>query len=195
MMGGDTMQTILPSEFRNHMVLMLDGTPFMIEDFHHTGTAKTQHKMHARMRNLHNGHIAERTFAENEQIATVELEHRTIQFSYQQGDDCIFLDAQSFEEVRLSAQQVGERHPFLRENEEYRALYLDGKLLDIQLPDHVALKVVETAPPQRAAQQSAMKPATFEGGLEVMVPLFITTGDIIKVDTVHRKYLGKESGG
>ena len=186
------MQTILPAAFRNGMVLMIEGTPFMIEDFHHTGTAKTRHKMCARMRNMHNGRIVERTFSEGDELTTVDIQHMTVQFSYKQGDEYMFLNAQSFDEVKLTAEQIGERHWFLHENDEYRALFLEGQFLDILLPDHVALKVEQTAPSQRASLQSSLKPATLEGGLEIMVPLFITQGEVIKVDTRDRKYLGKE---
>lgn len=187
------MQTILPSSFRNGLVLMLDGSPFMIEDFHHTGTAKTRHKMHVRMRNLNNDRIVERSFSENEEVGTVEIGHKTVQFSYRQGTDFVFLDSTSFDEIKLTAEQIGERSCFLRENEEYKALYVDGKFMGVQFPDHVALKVEQTAPPQRASQQSAMKTAILEGGLEVLVPMFIAQGELIKVDTRDRKYLGKEA--
>jgi translation elongation factor P/translation initiation factor 5A len=74
------MQKLLPSSFRNGLVLMLEGSPFIIEDLHHTGTAKTKHKMHTRMRNLHNGRIVEHTFSENEEVATATLEGRRILF-------------------------------------------------------------------------------------------------------------------
>lgn len=187
------MQTLLPSSFRNGLVLMLEGTPFMIEDFHHTGTAKTKHKMHARMRNLHNGRIIERTFPENETVTVVALEHKTVQFSFRQGSEYVFLDSASFDEVKLTAEQIGDRHRFLRDNDEYKAVFVEGKFLDIQLPDHVALKVEQTAPPQRGGQQSTFKTATLEGGLEIMVPLFIAQGEVVKVDTRTGKYLGKET--
>ena len=189
------MQTLLPSSFRSGLVLMLEGTPFVIEDCHHTGTAKTNHRMHARMRNLHNGRILERTFAENEEVKSVALELKAVQFSFRQGAEYVFLDSASFDELKLTAEQIGERRWFLRENSEYKALFVDGKFLDIELPDHVALKVEQTAPPQRGAQQSTLKSATLEGGLEIMVPLFIAQGEVIKVDTRHSKYLGREAGG
>ena len=147
--------------------------------------------MHARMRNLHNGRIVEHTFPENEEVATVALEHKTVQFSFRQGTDYVFIDSATFDEIKLTAEQVGERHWFLNDHDEYRAMYVEGKFLDIQLPDHVALKVEQTAPPQRASQQSALKTATLEGGLEVMVPLFVGPGDLIRVDTGERKYICK----
>jgi len=175
------------------MVLMLDTVPHMLDDFHTVGTAQTKHRVHTRLRNLHTGRAVERVFSDNERIPVVEIEQRRVQFAYAQADQYVFLDAENYDEYILSAAQVGERRWFLRENEEYRALFLEGKLLDIVLPEHVTMKVVETAAPQRAAQQSTYKPARLEGGLEIMVPLFIGPGELVKVDTQTRKYLGKES--
>jgi len=187
------MQTILPAEFRHGMVLLLDGQPHRIEDFHTAGTAQSKHKLHTRLRNLKTGRHVERAFADSERVAAAELEQRAVQFSYAQGDRYVFLDAQTFDELTLTAEQIGARRDFLRENEEYRALLLEGELLDIELPDQIRMRVASTAAPQRAAQQSTLKPATLEGGLEIMVPLFIAPGDVIRVDTRTRKYLGKET--
>jgi len=187
------MRILLPSEFRHGMVLALDGAPHLIEDSHMTGTAQSKHKLHTRLRNLQTGRHVERAFADNERVPAPDMEHRAAQFSYAQGGQYLFLDSETYDERVLSSEQIGDRHVFLRENEEYQALLLDGKLLDIQLPEHVGMKVVETAAPQRAAQQSTQKPAKLEGGLEVMVPLFIAPGDVIRVDTRTRKYAGKET--
>jgi len=186
------MQTVLPSEFKRGMVLMIEGAPQVLEDFHTTGTAQTKHKLHGRLRNLKTGRITDRTFAEAERVAVADLAHRRAQFSYQQGDTYVFLDAETFEELILPAELVGDRHGFLKENEEYRALILDGRLLDIVLPPAVALKIVETAPPIRGGSDSTWKPARLETGLEIMVPLFIASGEVVRVDTQQRRYLGKE---
>ena len=91
----------------------------------------------------------------------------------------------------MTAAQIGERRGFLKENETYKAFYLEGKLLDIELPENVALKVLETAAPQKGGSQASFKTATLEGGLEVMVPLFIGPGDLIRVDTAGRTYISK----
>jgi elongation factor P len=175
------------------MVLMLNGAPHVIEDAYTVGTAKTKHKLHTRLRNLQTGRSEERVFAENERIPVTDMQQRQAQFSYAERDRYVFLDTGTYEELMLSRDQIGERRWFMRENEEYRALFLEGRLLDVVLPEHVALRVVETAAPQRASQQSTQKPAKLDGGLEIMVPLFIAPGDMIKVDTRTRKYLGKES--
>ena len=114
-----------------------------------------------------------------------------MQFSYKQGDDYIFLDTQSFEELDLTSAQIGERHWFLKENDEYRAMFLEGKLLDILLPGQVTLEIRETAPPIRGGSDSTWKPAILETGLEVMVPLFIDRGEKVRIDTLERKYVGR----
>jgi len=187
------MQTVSPSEFKRQMVLLLDGAPHLIEDFHLTGTAQTKHRHHTRLRHLRSGRIIERVFSENERVPVAELETRRVTYSFQQGDVHAFLDAETFEELDLTAEQIGERRWFLKENQEYKALLLDGKLLDVVFPPQVALQVVETAPPQRGGSEAAWKSAKLETGLEIQVPLFIAPGETIRVDTATRKYAGKES--
>ncbi len=187
------MRTILPSEFKRGMALMLDNAPHSIEEFHVSGTAQTKHKLHTRLRNLKTNRVVDRVFAENERVALAELESRRVQFSYKQGDTYAFLDAATFEELDLTEEQVGDRRFLLKADEEYRALLLDGRLLDIVLPLHVPLKVVETAPPIRGGSDSTWKEAKLETGLEIMVPLFIAKDDVVRVDTATRKYAGKET--
>src|SRR3974390_214498 len=181
------MQTILPSEFKRQMVLMLDGIPHVIEEFHTSGTAQTRHKLHTRLRQLKTGRIVERVFAENERVPVAELQTRRVTYSYSQGDSLVFIDAETFDEFELNHEQFGERRWFLKENEEYKALLLDGRLLDIVLPPAVPLKVTETAAPIRGGSDAAWKEATLETGLQIMVPLFIAKGETIRVDTVTKK--------
>jgi elongation factor P len=187
------MQTVLPAEFKRGMLLLLDNMPHYLEDFHTSGTAQTRHKLHVRVRNLKTGRVFDRTFAENERVPVGELEHRTVQFSYKQGDTYAFLDTKTFEEINLSAGLAGERQWFIKENEEYKALFLEGNLIDIVLPPQVALRVVDTAAPIRGGVDTAWKTAKLETGLEIMVPLFIAKGDLLRVDTQERKYAGKSN--
>ena len=188
------MHTVAPSEFKRGMVLMIEGGPHIIEDFHASGTAKFKQKLHARLRHLTSGHVLERAFADHEHVPVAEVEHRKAQLSYQQGGTYFFMDAETFEPLELAAEQIGERRWFLKENEEYKTLFLDGRLVDFELPGQVVLEVNETGPAQRGGSDSTRKPAKLETGFEVMVPLFIETGDRIRVDTVERKYAGKEGG-
>ena len=188
------MQTVLPSEFKRMMVLMLEGVPHVIEDLHTSGTAQTRHKLHTRLRQLKTGHVIERVFTENERVPVVQLETRRVTYSYTSGDLRVFLDAETFDELDLTDEQLGERRWFLKENEEYKALLLEGRLLDIVLPPQVPLKIVSTAPPVRGGSDATWKEAKLETGLDIMVPLFLATGETVRVDTATRKYAGRESG-
>lgn len=187
------MQTVLPSEFKRMMVLMVEGVPHVIEDLHTTGTAQTRHKLHTRLRQLKTGHVIERVFAENERVPVAPLETRRVTYSYSKAGTHAFLDADSFDELDLGDEQLGERRWFLKENEEYKALLLDGRLLDIVLPAQVPLKVVNTAPPIRGGSDATWKEAKLETGLEIMVPLFIANGETVRVETATRKYAGRET--
>jgi elongation factor P len=189
------MQTILPSEFKRQMVLMLESGPHVIEEMHTSGTAQTRHKLHTRLRHLTTGSLIDRVFAESDRVPVASLETRRVTYSYAQADRQVFMDVETYDEFEFSNEQLGERRWFLKENEEYKALRLDGRLLDIVLPPQIPLKVVDTAPPSRGGSDGAWKEAKLETGLQIMVPLFIATGDIIRVDTAGKKYLGRETSG
>ena len=185
------MQTALPADFKRGQVLLLDGVPHVVEELHVSGTAKTKPKRHVQVRNLHNGHVFERIFPDNERVPTTELEYRRASYGYARDNVFTFLDAETFEELALTGEQLSDRRYFLKENEEYRTVVLEGRLLDIVLPDVIALAVAETAPAQHGGGDSAWKPARLEGGLEIQVPLFVATGDRLLVDVKTRKYAGK----
>jgi len=187
------MPTVMPSEFKRAMVILLEGAPQIIEEFHSAGTAQTRHKLHVRLRNLKTGRLTDRTFGDNERFPVAELEHRRIQFSYKKGDVCVFSDTTTFEEFELGADLLGDRVGFVKENVECMALLLEGKMIAIEFPTQVALAIVETAPPQRGGIESSWKPARLDTGLEIMVPLFLEKGDVIRVDTTTKKYLGKDN--
>jgi elongation factor P len=176
------------------MVLMVGGAPHVLEDFHTSGTAQTKPKLHARLRHLKSGRRSDHTFPDGERVPVADVQHRRVQFSYHSGDDYVFSDVESFEELTLNTEQIGARRWFIKENQEYRAL-LDGRLVDIVLPPSVTLEVAETAPPIRGGSDATWKPAKLDTGLEIMVPLFIATGEKIRVDTTDRKYVGRESEG
>jgi elongation factor P len=176
------------------MVLMLDGIPHVVEEFHTSGTAQTRHKLHTRLRQLKTGRIIDRVFAENERVPVAQLETRRVTYSYARGDAQVFIDIETFNEFELGNEQFGERRWFLKENEEYKALLLEGSLLDIVLPPQIPLKVVDTAAPTRGGSDSAWKEAKLETGLQIMVPLFIAKGETIRVDTAGKKYGGREAG-
>jgi elongation factor P len=191
--GESHLQTILPSEFKRMMVLMLDGSPHVIEDLHTSGTAQTRHKLHTRLRHLTTGRMIDRVFAENERVQVAPLETRRVNYSYAQGETNVFIDEETFETFEFSIEQLGERRWFLKENEDYKALLLDGRLLDLVVPPQISLRVIDTAPPSRGGLDSSWKEAKLETGLQIMVPLFIANGETIRVDTAAKKYAGREA--
>jgi elongation factor P len=117
-----------------------------------------------------------------------------MQFTYRKGESLVFMDSESFEEFELTPRQLAGREAFLNEGTEYRVMCLEGKPVNVQIPEIVPLKVSVTAPPGHSVGQAAniTKEATLENGLEIRVPLFIKTGDVIAVDTRTKKYAGKE---
>lgn len=188
------MQTIAPTEFKRGMAILSEGAPHMIEEFHSSGTAQTRHKLHVKLRNLKNGRLVEKVFVENDRVTLAEVNTRRVQFSYRQGDTFAFIDAGSFETIEVPEEILGDRQALLKEDIECKALFLEGRLLTVELPGQVALRVTETSPPQKGGSDATWKPAILETGLELMVPLFIGKGDLLKIDTATRKYMGKESG-
>jgi elongation factor P len=187
------MQTISPSEFKRGLPIMAEGIPHVIEEFHSSGTAQTRHKLHVKLRNLKSGRLVEKVFVENDRVPLAEVSTRRVQFSYKQGDTFVFLDTESYETLEVTAEQIGDRHQLLKEEAECKVLFWEGKLMTIELPGQVALRVKETTPPQKGGTDATWKPAILETGLEVMVPLFIAQGDLLRIDTQTRKYMGKES--
>ncbi|HON07302.1 MAG TPA: hypothetical protein PLW02_04280, partial [Verrucomicrobiota bacterium] len=128
------MRTVLATELKRGIVLMLEGTPYILEDFHLAGTAQTKHKIHCKLRNLKTGRILERAFNESEHINLADLTYRKVVFSYKNGEDYVFTDCETYDEYTLTRDQIGDRRWFIKEDIEYKAIFLEGKLIDIVLP-------------------------------------------------------------
>ena len=122
------------------------------------------------------------------------LEKSNLQHTYVEAGDYVFMDMNSFEETRLTSNQIGEGSKYLEEGMEVNVVFWDGKVLEVELPITVSLKVKETDPGVKGDTASGgTKPAILETGAQVMVPLFITVGEVIRVDTRNDSYLGREN--
>ena len=122
------------------------------------------------------------------------LEKSNLQHTYVEAGDYVFMDMNSFEETRLTSNQIGDGSKYLKEGMEVNVVFWDGKVLEVELPISVSLKVKETDPGVKGDTASGgTKPAILETGAQVMVPLFITIGEVIKVDTRNDSYLGREN--
>ena len=188
------MQTVLTSEFKRGMVLLLDGAPQLLEEFHVSGTAQTRHKLHARLRHLKTGRLTDHTFSEGERVPVADVQHRRVQFSYHDGKDFVFSDVESFDELTLNAEQIDERRWFIKENlNTARCCSTGGWWTSSCHPRDPGSD--GTDPPIRGGSDTTWKPAKLDTGLEIMVPLFIAPGEKIHVDTTNRKYAGRENEG
>jgi elongation factor P len=145
-----------------------------------------------KVRNLKTLAITQNRVKPDDKVKLAYLDTRKMQYSYREGDNFIFMDSETFDQVPLKAEFVGDKITFLRENDEVLVTMYEGKPLDFQLPGTVELSVVDTEPGIKGATAAAQtKPATMETGLVVQVPSFINKGDVIKIDTEDGKYIGR----
>ena len=177
------------------MLIRHQGHIYAVVDFQERHTGKQRPTVHVSLRDVRDGHPVDRTLGDLEPIQEVTHALRPMQYLYPKGDEHVFMDSQTFDECPLGAAQLHGCEPFLKEGEEYRVMFVDGRPLSLELPEIVPLKVAQTAAPSHSvgAAGSVLKEATLENGLVVRVPLFIKMGDTIRVDTRTKTYVGKES--
>ena len=136
--------------------------------------------------------MVERTFRAGERVARAHIESREMQYLYASGDEYVFMDTETYEQVTLSSDQRGDAPKYMKENDNIHIQFYEGQAIGIDLPNAVELRVVETEPGFKGdTAQGATKPATLETGLVVQVPLFVDQGDVIKVDTRTGEYLSR----
>jgi elongation factor P len=179
------------ADFRNGMVLSIDGDLWTITYFQHVKPGKGGAFVRTKLKNVLHGHVVEKTFRAGEKVTDVRLERRSVNYSYSDGQLYHFMDTQSFEMIPLAADVIGEDQlRYLKENMECQGLVHEGKVLSVELPAFVELEVAETDPGLRGdTAQGGTKPATLETGAVVQVPLFIEKGELIRVDRREDKYL------
>ncbi len=179
------------ADFRNGMVISMDGTLFSILFFQHHKPGKGNTVVRTKLRNVLSGAVLEKTFRAGEKIEEVRLEHRKIQYSYQDGDLYYFMDQQTFDMIPLSASVIGEDQlRYMKENMECEGLVHNDTVIAVELPYFVELEITETDPGVRGdTAQGGTKPAKLETGAVVQVPLFLNEGDVIRVDRREDKYL------
>ncbi len=184
------MVTVDTSEFRIGLCIKVDDQIYSIIWYQHHKPGKGGAVMRTKLKNVRTGSIIERTFKSGEKLEVVELERKKKQYMYQAGDNLVFMDLETFEEIHVPKKNIGEAVRFLKEGVEVEGLYIGEEFLGIQLPPTVDLKVVHTVPGVRGDSVSnVMKPATLETGAEVLVPLFIEIGDIVRINTETGEYL------
>ena len=177
-------------DIRRGMVLNMNGQLMYCLDRDLNTPGNWRAILYLKLKNLKTGSITDERVHPDDKVDVVFLETKDFQYSYKDGDDFVFMDSETFEQVTLGADMVGDKMPFLRENDPIKITFYDGKALSMELPQNVSLKVVETEPGIKGATAAAQtKPATLETGLIVNVPSFITQGEMIVIDTAEKKYI------
>ncbi|MFI5296049.1 MAG: elongation factor P [Thermodesulfovibrionales bacterium] len=181
---------ISTSDFRKGLKMEYKGDPYEIIDFQHVKMGRGGAVMKTKMKNIKTGSVIEETIRSGEKFATPELEERKMQYLYMQDDLYYFMDQETFEQVPLTAVQLGNSKVFLKENTEVKILTYKGEPLNVELPTFIELVIVKTDPGFKGDTASGGgKPATLETGAVVRVPFHINEGDTIKVDTRTSEYI------
>jgi elongation factor P len=177
-------------DIRKGMVLNMGGTLFYCLDRDLNTPGNWRAILYLKLKNLTTGSIVDERVHPDDKADVVYLDTKDFNYSYKDGDEFVFVDAETFEPVSLGADMVGDMMKYLRENDAVKITFHDGKALSMELPQTVTLKVVETEPGIKGATAAAQtKAATLETGVVVQVPSFITAGELIVIQTEDGKYL------
>lgn len=182
------------AELRKGTAIELDGEIYQIVEYQHVKMQQRQPVIRVRLRNVRSGNTLERNFQPSDKFAPAFLEHRPVQYLYNDANLHYFVDSENYEQIALSSEQLGEAVNYLKEGLNLEILTHKGEAVNVELPTFVELKVVQTEPGFKGDTATAgSKPAKLETGLAVQVPLFINVGDTLKIDTRSGKYLEKAS--
>ncbi|OLB42139.1 MAG: elongation factor P [Candidatus Rokubacteria bacterium 13_2_20CM_2_64_8] len=179
------------AEFRKGLRIVFDGEPYTIVDFQHVKPGKGGAFVRTKLKHMRQGRVIDNTFRSGEKVELVDFEDKHMQFLYK-DDRFHFMDMETYDQVSLSEDEVGDAALYLKDNTEVEVLYIDGSPVSLELPNFIELAVARTDPGVRGdTAQGGTKPATLETGAVVQVPLFLNEGDIVKVDTRTGEYLGR----
>lgn len=178
------------TDFRKGLKVEIGGEPFVIVDFQHVKPGKGGAFVRTRLKSLVSGNVIDQTFRSGDRVDKPDLEEREMQFLYETGGEFHFMETQTFEQLFLTADQLGGSKDFLKENIVIKALFHNKRPIGIEVPMFVELKIVKSEPGIRGDTATGVtKPATLESGAVIQVPLFVEEGDVVRVDTRIREYI------
>jgi elongation factor P len=181
------------AEFKKGLKIQFDGAPYTIVDFQHVKPGKGGAFVRTKLKHMRLGRVIDNTFRAGEKVELVDFEEKRMQFLYK-DDRYHFMDLDTYDQISLSAEEVGEARDFLKENTEVEILFIESSPVTVELPNFIEIRIAKTDPGIRGDTASGgSKPATLETGAVIQVPLFLNEGDVVKVDTRSGDYLGRVS--
>lgn len=183
---------ISAGDFRNGKTLEIEGTVYQILGFQHVKPGKGAAFVRTKLKDIKNGGVIERSFRPTEKFPEARIDRKDMQYLYQDGDLYNFMDVETYDQIALNADVVGDALKFVKENENVKICSHKGNVFSVEPPLFVELAITETEPGFKGdTAQGATKPAIVETGATVMVPLFVETGDVLKIDTRTGEYLSR----
>ena len=183
---------ISAGEFRNGVTFDVDGVVFQIIEFQHVKPGKGAAFVRTKIRNVISGAVTERTFSPTEKFPTAFVERKDMEYLYADGDLHYFMDVETYENIPINADKLGDNFKFVKENTVVKVLSYKGVVFGVEPPFFMELQVVKTDPGFKGdTATNATKPAILETGAEIRVPLFIDEGEMIQIDTRTGEYMGR----
>ncbi len=181
---------ISTSDFKNGLSVELDNDLYTIVEFQHVKPGKGGAFVRTKLKNFQTGALLDKTFRAGEKFEQAIIDRKDMQYIYNDGQNYYFMDKDNFEQIPINEEQIGDYADLLKEGNDIQITFWKGKVMGVEPPPNIPLRVVDTVPGAKGNTVSgALKPATLETGAVVQVPLFIKEGDIIKVSTKDKKYL------
>lgn len=181
---------ISSNDLRTGVTIEVDGDVYSVVEFLHVKPGKGAAFVRTKLKSLTTGAVIERTFRAGEKLTQARIEHRQMQYLYRDGDNYVFMDTETYEQMSLPSEQLGDKVKYLKEEMVITVLFYEGRTIGIEIPYFIELKVVETEPGLRGDTASGgSKPAKLETGAVVQVPLFVEVGDTIRIDTRTDTYI------
>ncbi len=185
---------IVVSKLRNGVVYEENGVPYRVVDYKHKHLSRGSGTIKVKVRDLRTGNLVQKTYKSGERVEEIEIEKKKWQFLYRDSEGYYFMDNETYEQVEVEKKKVGDQGWYLKEGEEVGVLLWDGAFVDVEVPVSVVLGVTEAAPGEKGDSTSNVyKDAVLENGLKVRVPLFVKSGDKVKVDTRNGSYVERVS--
>lgn len=179
-------------DFKNGLTVEIEGNIYQILDFQHVKPGKGAAFVRTKLKNIINGGVVEKTFRPTEKFETAHIDRKDMQYLYSDGDLFNFMDMETYDQLAVNADVVGDSLKFVKENETVKVISHQGNVFSIEPPITVELQVIETEPGVKGdTATGATKPAIVETGAQIMVPLFVNQDDVLKIDTRTGEYLSR----